>query len=76
MQVGDLVELSAYGLKHGGHFKGLEGKKGLVIDCRHGTHIALLKVHWFFPNSRPYFINRRELKHVKVKKTLDKTPSV
>jgi hypothetical protein len=76
MQVGDLVELSAYGLKHGGHFRGLEGKKGLVIGVRPGTVSLFLKIHWFFPNSRPYFINRRELKHVKVKKTLDRTPSV
>ena len=76
MKVGDLVELSAYGLKHGGHFRGLEGKKGLVIGQRPGTASFFLKVHWFFPNSRPYFVSRRELKHVKAKKTLDKTTSV
>ena len=67
MQVGDLVELSAYGLKHGGHFRGLEGKQGLVIGYRPGT-IPFMKIHWFFPNSCPYFVSRRELKHVKVKK--------
>ena len=72
MQVGDLVELSAYGLKHGGHFRGLEGKKGLIVDYRLGTASLFLKVHWFGIKSSPYFISRRELKHVKVKKTLDK----
>ena len=76
VQVGDLVEFSAYGQSSGGHFSGLEGKNGVVIDIRHGT-IPFLKVHWFHPWSRDaYWINRRELKYVKVKKTLDKATSV
>ena len=74
MQVGDLVELSAYGRKHGGHFKTLEGKKGLVIAKHRGGFYW--KVHWFGSPVHPYHIGRREIKHVKVKKTLDKTPSV
>ena len=74
MKVGDLVELSAYGRKHGGHFKALEGKKGLVIDDHPGGYYW--KVHWFDSPVRPYRLGRKELKHVKSKKTLDKTTSV
>ena len=74
MQVGDLVELSAYGLKHGGHFRAVKGKKGLVIAMRSGG--VYWKVHWFDSPVGPYHIRRKEIKHVKVKKTLDKTLSM
>ena len=66
MKVGDLVELSAYGRKHNGHFKTLEGKKGLVIARRGGGFYW--KVHWFGSKGVEYTISRKEIKHVKVKK--------
>ena len=74
MQVGDLVELSAYGKNKKYDNQYLLGKVGLVIDHHPGDFYW--KVHWFGVNSRPFFIGRRDIKHVKAKKTLDKTTSV
>jgi hypothetical protein len=73
VQVGDLVELSAYGKKLKG-FKWLRGHHGIVtqyIRC-FGPEPGW-RVHWF---GRPNCVmERKSIKHVKVKKTLDKTTS-
>ena len=66
MKVGDLVELSAYGRNKKDDNQYLLGKVGLVIDHHPGDFYW--KVHWFGVNSRPFFIGRRDIKHVKVKK--------
>ncbi len=67
MKVGDLVELSAYGKNKKYDNQYLLGKVGLVIGYRPGTEYYW-KVHWFGVNCRPYFIGRRDIKHVKAKK--------
>ena len=63
MQVGDLVELSAYGKKiDGNHF--LVGKIGLVT--RRPSNGYYLKVKWMHPRfNNPRAISRRELKYAK-----------
>ena len=69
MQVGDLVELSAYGTKLKG-FAWLHGYRGIVIKRLHVY--SVWKIHWFgrtFNN----VMKRKEIKHVRAKKTLDKS---
>ena len=71
MQVGDLVELSAYGKKLLG-YKRLRGHQGIVIERVH--ELSEWKVHWF---GKPKCVmHRKEIKQVKSKKILDRTPSV
>ena len=71
MQVGDLVELSGYAKKRKG-LQWLHGYRGIVIERVH--ELSRWKVHWFGKPTN--IMNRKDLKHVKAKKTLDKTPSV
>jgi hypothetical protein len=66
MQVGDLVELSAYGRKRC-HSKSLWDKMGLVIEYKPSGFYW--KVQWFETKGRPYYISRKDIKHVKVKKS-------
>jgi len=63
VQVGDLVELSAYGKKlDGNHF--LVGKVGLVTRQHHGGYY--FKVKWIHPRfNKPRAMSRRDLKHAK-----------
>ena len=64
MQVGDLVELSAYGRKLKA-FKCLRGYHGILID--YYSNLAVWKVHWFGkPNC---VIGRKNIKQLKVKKS-------
>jgi len=72
VQVGDLVELSAYGKKLIG-FAWLHGYRGIVIKRLHAY--SVWKIHWFgrtFNN----VMKRKEIKHVKAKKTLDNPTSL
>ena len=71
MKVGDLVELSAYGKKRKGYSR-LRELHGIVIERVH--ELSEWKVHWF--GTPVTIMNRKNIKHVKVKKTLDKTTSV
>ena len=71
MKVGDLVELSAYGKKLIG-YKRLRGHHGIVIERVH--ELSEWKVHWF--GKAKCVMQRKEIKHVKSKKILDKTLSV
>jgi len=64
MKVGDLVELSAYGKKRH-HNKYILDKTGLVIAHKPGGFYW--KVRWFQTTLRPYYISRKDLKHVKAK---------
>jgi len=67
VQVGDLVELSACGKKLIG-FRWLRGYQGIVI--KNMREFSVWKVHWF---GKPATVmNRKDIKHVKAKKTLDK----
>ena len=67
MKVGDLVELSAYGKKLK-YFSRLRGHRGIILKRLH--EYSIWKVHWF---DKAYSIkmNRKDIKHVKAKKTLD-----
>ena len=69
MQVGDLVELSGYAKKRKG-LKWLYGDSlGIVIERVH--ELSRWRIHWF---GKPVCImDRKYLKHVKAKKTLDNT---
>ena len=67
MKVGDLVELSAYGRKKRYDNRHLMDKIGLVVAQHPGGFYW--KVHWFQTNNHPFHISRRDIKHVKVKKS-------
>ena len=68
MQVGDLVELSAYGKKLK-CFQWLHNTHGIVIERVH--ELSFWKIHWF---GKPVNVMKRNsIKHVKAKKTLDNT---
>jgi hypothetical protein len=67
MQVGDLVELSGYAKKRKG-FKWLRGYHGIVTEYIHGPD-STWRVHWF--GKLVCVMSRKNLKHVKAKKTLD-----
>ena len=72
MKVGDLVELSAYGKKRV-WLKSLRGLHGIVIELIHGPD-SRWRIHWFgMPTNVMY---QKDIKHIKVKKRLDKTTSV
>ena len=71
MQVGDLVELSTYGKKLKS-FRGLHDRRGIVIERVH--ELSRWRIHWFGKPTN--IMSRKNIKHVKAKKTLDKTPSV
>ena len=66
MQVGDLVELSAYGKKIQPNSP-LHGKRGLVVETRPNGY--WYKVHWFRDYTCRIVMSRRDLKHVKAKKS-------
>jgi hypothetical protein len=62
MQVGDLVELSAYGKKLKG-YKALRDHHGIVIeDSRRGSYCHGWKIHWF--GKSVTIMDRRNIKHV------------
>jgi len=59
MQIGDLVELSAYGKKRI-WLKSLRGLHGIVIERVH--ELSRWKIHWI---GKPINImNRKDIKHV------------
>jgi len=64
VQVGDLVELSAYGKKLKG-FAWLHGSHGIVIKRVH--EYSVWQVHWFDKAFKTR-VKRKEIKHVKAKK--------
>jgi hypothetical protein len=66
MQVGDYVELSAYGKKIQTN-KVLCGKRGLVVESRPNGY--WYKVHWFRDYVYHVTMCRRDLKHVKAQKS-------
>jgi len=71
MQVGDLVELSAYG-KNLKCFLWLHGRHGIVIKRLH--KYSVWQIHWFgktFNN----VMKRKDIKHVKAKKRLTNLPT-
>ena len=67
MQVGDLVELSAYGKKRKG-WQWLHGSHGIVTKRVH--MLSWWKIHWF--GKLTNVMERKHIKHVKAKKNLDK----
>ncbi len=71
MQVGDLVELSTYGKKLKS-FRRLHEHRGIVIERAH--ELSRWKIHWF--GAPTNIMNRKDIKHVKAKKTLDSTTNL
>jgi len=64
MQVGDLVELSAYGKKLVSFWR-FRGATGIVTKRVH--ELSYWRIHWFDgPNN---VMKRKDIKHVKAKKT-------
>jgi len=68
MKVGDLVELSAYGLKCSGWATWMDGLLGIVVahssDYRPQSD---WRVRWY-QNGREVYLGRKYLKHARVKK--------
>ena len=63
MKVGDLVELSAYGLKCSGWASWMRGLLGIVVE--HNSRDW--RVRWY-QNGREVYLGRKYLKHARMKK--------
>ena len=63
MQVGDLIELSAYGKKRKG-WRWLHGTHGIVT--KRVSELSWWRIHWF--DKLTNIMKRKDIKHVKAKK--------